>query len=67
MDFLERKPQLKKVLENPFEWQKFLKEEVLSKNPDDRTVDWIIDPLGNTGKSSFVRAYVLQMKQLTYD
>lgn len=25
MDFLERKPQLKKVLKNPFEWQKFLK------------------------------------------
>ena len=58
MDFLERKPQLKKVLENPFEWQKFLKEEILSKNPDDRTVDWIIDPIGNTGKSSFARAYV---------
>ena len=58
MDFLERKPQLKKVLENPFEWQKFLKEEVLSKSPDDRTVDWIIDPVGNSGKSSFARAYV---------
>ena len=51
-------PILKKVLENPFEWQKFLKKEVLLKNPDDRTVDWIIDPIGNTGKSSFARAYV---------
>ena len=58
IDFLERKPQLKKVLENPFEWQKFLKEEVISKSPDDRSVDWIIDPIGNTGKSSFARAYV---------
>ena len=58
MDFLERKPQLKKVLKNPFEWQKFLKEEILLKNPDDRTVDWVIDPIGNTGKSSFARAYV---------
>merc|ERR1712115_563402 len=28
------------------------------KNPDDRTVDWIIDPIGNTGKSSFARAYI---------
>ena len=58
MDFLERKPQLKKVLKNPFEWQNFLKEKILSKTPDDRTVDWIIDPIGNTGKSSFARAYV---------
>ena len=58
MDFLERKPQLKKVLKDPFEWQKFLKEQVIEKNPDDRTVDWIIDPIGNTGKSSFARAYV---------
>ena len=39
MDFLERKPQLKKVLKDPFEWQKFLKEQVIEKNPDDRTVD----------------------------
>lgn len=58
MDFLERKPQLKKVLKESFEWQKFLKEQVIEKNPDDRTVDWIIDPIGNTGKSSFARAYV---------
>jgi len=41
MDFLERKPQLK---------------ELLNKVADDRTVDWIIDPVGNTGKSSFARA-----------
>ena len=61
MDFLERKPQLKEVLNNPFIWQKFIKEEILSKLADDRTVDWIIDPIGNTGKSSFARAYVSQV------
>lgn len=61
MNFLERKPKLKKVLENPFEWQKFLKEQVIEMKPDDRTVDWIIDPVGNTGKSSFARSYVSQV------
>ena len=38
VDFLERKPQLKEVLDNL---------------PDDRTVDWIIDAVGNSYKSSF--------------
>ena len=61
MDFLERKPQLKNVLNSPFVWQKFLKEQVIEKNPDDRTVDWLIDPVGNTGKSSFARAYASQV------
>ena len=28
--------------------------------PDSRVVDWLIDPVGNTGKSTFVRAYVSQ-------
>ena len=57
MDFLERKPQLKEVLDNPYIWQKFVRRELLDNLPDDRTVDWIIDPVGNTGKSSFARAY----------
>ena len=56
MDFLERKPQLKEVLNNPYIWQKFVRRELLDNLPDDRTVDWIIDPVGNTGKSSFTRA-----------
>ena len=30
----------------------------MSKVPDDRTVDWVIDPIGNTGKSTFTRLYV---------
>ena len=63
MDFLERKPRLKKVLQNPFAWQLFLEKNILIKNPDDRTVDWIVDPVGNTGKSSFARCYV--SKELT--
>ena len=35
----------------------------MTKDADDRTVDWIIDPVGNTGKSSFARCYV--SKELT--
>ena len=61
IDFLERKPQLKKVLDNPYIWQKFVRRELLDNLPDDRTVDWIIDPVGNTGKSSFARAYVSEI------
>lgn len=61
MDFLERKPQLKEVLNNPYIWQEFVRKELLDKVPDDRTVDWIIDPVGNTGKSSFARAYVSEV------
>ena len=55
---LQTQPQLKEVLYNPYKWQKFFKEEILSKNADDRIVDWLIDPVGKTGKSSFARAYV---------
>lgn len=58
IDFLDRKPILRKVLQNPFKWQEFLESNILKSTPDDRTVDWIIDPVGNTGKSSFARAYV---------
>ena len=61
MDFLERKPQLKEVLNNPFIWQEFARKELLDKVADDRTVDWISDPVGNTGKSSFARAYVSEV------
>lgn len=61
MDFLDRKPQLKEVLNNPYLWQKFVRKELIDKIPDDRTVDWIIDPVGNTGKSSFARAYVSEV------
>lgn len=63
MNFLERKPRLKKVLETPFPWQIFLEKNILINNADDRKVDWIIDPVGNTGKSSFARCYV--SKELT--
>lgn len=58
MDFLDRKPQLKEVLDNPYKWQKFFKEEILIKDADHKIVDWLIDPVGNTGKSSFAKAYV---------
>ena len=61
IDFLDRKPILRKVLQNPFKWQEFVRKELLSKISDDRTVDWIIDPVGNTGKSSFARASVSEI------
>lgn len=61
MNFLERKPQLREVLNNPYIWQKFIKEEILNKSADDRTVDWIINPIRNTGKSSFASTYVSQV------
>ena len=35
MDFLERKPQLKEVLNNPYLWQNFVRKELLDKVPDD--------------------------------
>lgn len=60
LNFLDRKPELKQVLENPFPWQKFFLKQVLSKTPESRIVDWLVDPVGNTGKSSFARAYVSQ-------
>lgn len=52
---------MKKVLKNPFEWQKFLKEQVIKNKPDNPKVDWIIDPVVTTVKSSFARAYVFQV------
>lgn len=60
MNFLDRKPELKVVLDNPYPWQKFFLEQILTTAPEGRIVDWLIDPEGNTGKSSFARAYVSQ-------
>lgn len=60
LNFIERKPELKQVVENPYLWQRFFLDNILSSKPDSRIVDWIVDPVGNTGKSSFARAYVSQ-------
>lgn len=60
LSFIDRKPELKNVLENPYPWQKFFLERILTKQPDCRTIDWLVDPVGNTGKSSFARVYVSQ-------
>jgi hypothetical protein len=57
---LELKPQLRKALDEPYPWQEFFRKEVMSKRPDDRTIDWVIDPVGCTGKSTFVAAYTEQ-------
>ena len=58
MDLLDCKPQLRKIMLTPFAWQTFLENSILNKNPDDRTVDWIIDSIKNTGKSTFARLYI---------
>nr|ULD15942.1 hypothetical protein [Cylindrotheca closterium] len=63
MSYLDRKPQLRKIKDTPFAWQAFLEKNTLNVSAEDRTVDWIIDPIGNTGKSSFARYYV--SKELT--
>jgi hypothetical protein len=60
LNFIERKPELKTVFHSPYRWQKFFLEEILTAKPESRIIDWLIDPLGNTGKSSFARAYVSQ-------
>jgi hypothetical protein len=58
LDFMEIKPELNAVFTSPFLWQKFFQDQILPMEPDSRVVDWLIDPVGNTGKSTFVRAYV---------
>lgn len=60
LNFLERKPELKQVVENPYPWQRFFLDNIFLLKPDSRIVDWLVDPVGNTGKSSFARAYVSQ-------
>jgi hypothetical protein len=44
--------------DSPFAWQKFFSEEILTAKLDSRIIDWLIDPLSKTSKSSFPRAYV---------
>jgi len=36
---MERKPELKAVMENPYLWQNFFLDQILSKTPDGRIVD----------------------------
>jgi len=52
MNFIERKPELRKVLDNPYPWQSFFTDQILLK------VGY--DPIGNSGKSLFARTYVSQ-------
>ena len=58
LDYRSKRPNLKRVVNNPYPWQIFVKEEILGKDPEDRIVDWLVDPKGGTGKSTFVQAYV---------
>lgn len=60
LNFIDWKPELKIVLDSSYPWQKFFLEEILTAKPASRIIDWLIDSVGNAGKSSFERAYVSQ-------
>lgn len=38
-----------------YSWQEHIKNTVLEKPADDRTINWVFDPVGNTGKSKFCK------------
>lgn len=57
-DYRSKRPNLRRVIENPYPWQIFVKEEILGKDPEYQIVDWLVDPKRGTGKSTFVQAYV---------
>lgn len=46
-------------LENFYPWQKEMFEKLINEKPNDRTIYWIYENEGNTGKSSFVKYLVI--------
>ena len=42
------------MMKTPFEWQATVLEQV-AQEPDDRTINWVVDPKGNAGKSKLVK------------
>lgn len=54
-----KKP-LKDVLVEPRPWQKWILDLVEIDEPDDRTIYWIYDPHGNSGKSVLVRHLLIR-------
>jgi DNA-directed RNA polymerase subunit N (RpoN/RPB10) len=44
-----------KIIKNLYSWQKELEDIVINTMPDDRTVYWRWEPVGNTGKSAFCK------------
>lgn len=57
--------------ENRYPWQRkfmsifFVEDETILKNPDDRTVYWVQDSRGNTGKSKFAKWLVRRYPNIT--
>jgi hypothetical protein len=54
---------LNDILVNPYPWQVQLLD-VLKNDPDKLNICWIYDPVGNTGKSTFVKYVVYRHKGL---
>lgn len=52
-----------KVITELFRWQKYL-ENLYLEEPDDRTIYWIWDADGNSGKSAFIKYMIVKYKIL---
>ena len=48
-----------KIITELYPWQKNIEEIVLSE-PDDRTIHWFWEPIGNIGKSAFVKYMIVK-------
>lgn len=54
-NYIKALPSLLEVQNSPRPWQKWYKKRLKLK-PDDRTIDWNIDPLGGSGKTRFAQS-----------
>lgn len=52
-----------KIIDNLFDWQSSIVD-MLSKEPDDRSIIWIYDPKGNCGKTSLLKYLVYHKKAI---
>lgn len=52
-----------KIISSLFDWQKDVVQ-LLSEEADDRTVNWIYDPIGNNGKTSLLKYLVYHKKAI---
>lgn len=54
-----------KTVEYSFEWQRDLRDELMG-SPDYRKIIWYVDPVGNTGKTQFVKNYITEHPKEAY-
>ncbi len=52
---ISRFPELKKVIESPYPWQQEIETLIYSNKVDPRRIWWVMDLMGNTGKSTFTK------------